>query len=134
MSTSDLVVLAIFDGNGELPMTASQVAAQVNIVRKRTNLAPLTDRAMRKTLMEMERNGVLDKEVDEQRVERFKRRMARYAFGMEDGHWRILRLGVSTTGATISFLKDDMTEAEARCCATALNALERQATALLRRR
>ena len=134
MSTSDLVILAVLDGNGELPMTVSQVAAQVNIVRKRTNLAPLTDRAMRKTLMDMERNGVLDKEVDEQRIERFKRRMARYAFGMEDGHWRILRLGESATGVTLSFLKDDMTEAEARCCATALNDLERKTTAILRRR
>lgn len=133
MATSDLVILAVFNENAT-PMTASQVATRVNIVRKRISLDPMSDGAMRKTLVEMERNGVLDREVDGQRVEHFKRRTARYAFGMEDDHWRIVRVNESSTSTTLSFLKDDMTEAEVRCCVTALNELERTATALLRHR
>lgn len=133
MSTKELVILAILDGDRRA-LTVSQIAAQANTVLDDRNQPRMTDAATRKLLVEMERNGVLDKEVDEQRVERFKRRMARYAFGVEDGHWRIVRVNESATETTLSFIKDDMTEAETRCCVTALNELERKATALLRRR
>ncbi len=133
MSTKELAVLAILDGDRRA-LTASQIAAQVNSVLDDRKQPRMNDVAMRKLLVEMERNGVLDKEVDGQRVERFKRRMARYAFGFEDGHWRILRVNGNATDTTFAPLTDDMTEAEVRCCTTALNELERKAIALIRRR
>jgi hypothetical protein len=133
MLTKEAAILGVLSRDRRL-LTAPQIASQVNSVLDDHSQVRLTDADVRKTLVQMERDGVLDRDVDGQRIERFRRRMPRYAFGMEGCHWRIVRVIESAADVTHSFLTDDMTEAEARCCVTALNEMERKATALLRRR
>lgn len=107
--------------------TAGTITALVNIKRQHRKLTPVAVGDVRRALNAMVRRGDLVEDIDPQRIVRYRLRALCYALCAPDGlGWRVVRLHAA--GETV--IADNMTEAEARCCLTALNELDRKVASI----
>lgn len=99
----------------------------MNIKRRHRKLIPAAVGDVRRALNAMVRRGELVEDIDPQRIVRYRLRALCYALCAPDGKcWRVVRLHAA--GETI--IAENMTEAEARCCVTALNELDRKVASI----
>jgi hypothetical protein len=107
--------------------TGGTITALVNIKRLHRKLIPVAVGDVRSALNAMVRRGDLVEDIDPQRIVRYRLRALCYALCAADGlGWRVVRLHAA--GETI--IAESMTEAEARCCVTALNELDRKVASI----